>query len=303
LNLTTPPAPPPHLIFVSPTTPPIPSTSQNALQIQPNILPPDSQYCSTLHKKAYEFLKPISPAQFTDTFLESGFFKADKMEASEPQYYDIIEYIFNSQAHQSFGVELLSVLKITQPTTPSSGNSTTSTSTQNNTPANRFTMMLWHGTKPRSVASILKEGFRCPRTGSQMFGKGVYFADRVSKSAQYCNQNVYCGIPKPGEIGYLFLCEVTLGQCYNAKNVKHSYQSAPQVTKRDGSVITFDSLKCTGYHVPDRQQQREIDGIVWPLGPTINNTRFPSYTVSYNEFIVYNPDMVKIKYLVKVQFK
>ncbi len=164
-------------------------------------------------------------------------------------------------------------------------------------------MMLWHGTKPTRVAPILRDGFRCPQTGNQMFGKGVYFTDRISKSAQYCNQNVYCAIPNPGEIGYLFLCEVTIGECYNAKNAKKTYQSAPTVTRNDGSVITFDSVKCTGENVPDRQQQREIDGIIWPLGPTIKNTRFPTYTLSYNEFIVYNPEMVKIKYLVKVLFK
>ena len=38
-----------------------------------------------------------------------------------------------------------------------------------------------------------------------MFGKGVYFADMVSKSANYCWAN------KTNPIGVLLLCEVALG--------------------------------------------------------------------------------------------
>lgn len=38
-----------------------------------------------------------------------------------------------------------------------------------------------------------------------MFGKGVYFADMVSKSANYCRVN------KSSPVGLLMLCEVALG--------------------------------------------------------------------------------------------
>lgn len=43
-----------------------------------------------------------------------------------------------------------------------------------------------------------------PVTG-YMFGKGIYFADMVSKSANYCCTN------KNNNVGLMLLCEVALG--------------------------------------------------------------------------------------------
>ena len=40
-----------------------------------------------------------------------------------------------------------------------------------------------------------------------MFGKGVYFADMSSKSANYCFAN------RDNNTGILLLCEVALGDC------------------------------------------------------------------------------------------
>ncbi len=53
--------------------------------------------------------------------------------------------------------------------------------------------LLWHGSRLTNFAGILSQGLRiappeAPVTG-YMFGKGVYFADMVSKSANYCNLN------------------------------------------------------------------------------------------------------------------
>lgn len=51
-------------------------------------------------------------------------------------------------------------------------------------------MLLWHGSRLTNWVGILSRGMRiappeAPSTG-YMFGKGVYFADMVSKSANYC---------------------------------------------------------------------------------------------------------------------
>ena len=50
--------------------------------------------------------------------------------------------------------------------------------------------LLWHGSRLTNWVGILSQGLRiappeAPVTG-YMFGKGVYFADMVSKSANYC---------------------------------------------------------------------------------------------------------------------
>ena len=50
--------------------------------------------------------------------------------------------------------------------------------------------LLWHGSRLTNYVGIMSQGLRiappeAPVTG-YMFGKGVYFADMVTKSANYC---------------------------------------------------------------------------------------------------------------------
>ena len=49
-----------------------------------------------------------------------------------------------------------------------------------------------------------------------MFGKGVYFADCVSKSANYCCTN------RENPTGLLVLCEVALGESNELLRANHS---------------------------------------------------------------------------------
>ena len=56
-------------------------------------------------------------------------------------------------------------------------------------------MLLWHGSRTSNFAGILSQGLRiappeAPVTG-YMFGKGIYFADMVSKSANYCQASFF----------------------------------------------------------------------------------------------------------------
>ena len=70
-------------------------------------------------------------------------------------------------------------------------------------------MLLWHGSRKTNFVGILSQGLRiappeAPSTG-YMFGKGVYFADMVSKSANYCFTS------RSESTGLMLLCEVALG--------------------------------------------------------------------------------------------
>ena len=70
-------------------------------------------------------------------------------------------------------------------------------------------MLLWHGSRLTNWVGILSQGLRiappeAPVSG-YMFGKGVYFADMVSKSANYCFTN------RDNNTGILLLCDVALG--------------------------------------------------------------------------------------------
>ena len=75
-------------------------------------------------------------------------------------------------------------------------------------------ILLWHGSRLTNYVGIISQGLRiappeAPVTG-YMFGKGVYFADMITKSAQYC----WCN--PSNDVGLMLLCRVACGN-YNKK--------------------------------------------------------------------------------------
>ena len=84
--------------------------------------------------------------------------------------------------------------------------------------------LLWHGSRLTNWVGIFSQGLRiappeAPCTG-YMFGKGVYFADMCSKSANYCFTS------KTNNIGIMLLCEVALGTenaLLDADNTLHDH--------------------------------------------------------------------------------
>lgn len=103
--------------------------------------------------------------------------------------------------------------------------------------------LLWHGSRTTNFAAILSQvsfnslkpnlnyiliyyqcyvkGLRiapkeAPVTG-YMFGKGIYFADMVSKSANYCMAS------HSNNTGLLLLCEVALGNMYVQRFIIRTY--------------------------------------------------------------------------------
>ncbi len=98
-------------------------------------------------------------------------------------------------------------------------------------------MLLWHGSRLTNYVGILSQGLRiappeAPVTG-YMFGKGIYFADMVSKSANYC------GTSKENSIGCILLCEVALGSMqekYEADYYANELPEGKHSTKGCGRV-------------------------------------------------------------------
>eukprot|EP00828_Plagiopyla_frontata_P046435 TRINITY_DN8248_c0_g1_i4.p1 TRINITY_DN8248_c0_g1~~TRINITY_DN8248_c0_g1_i4.p1 ORF type:complete len:256 (-),score=42.65 TRINITY_DN8248_c0_g1_i4:125-892(-) len=149
-------------------------------------------------------------------------------------------------------------------------------------------LLLWHGTKITNYAGILKNGFKIPPQEAPPktfdFGKGIYFSDMVTKSANQCctdkNQN----------IGLLMLCEVACGpfneKCYTDYN---STQLPP------GKLTT----KACGKYQPEASQT-ELNGFKVPLGKPETVSVLGS--LQYNEYVVYDVNQIKMKYLVKCKF-
>ncbi|XP_007647986.1 poly [ADP-ribose] polymerase 2 isoform X1 [Cricetulus griseus] len=154
-------------------------------------------------------------------------------------------------------------------------------------------MLLWHGSRLSNWVGILSHGLRvappeAPVTG-YMFGKGIYFADMSSKSANYCFASPL------KSTGLLLLSEVALGQC------NELLEANP---KAEGLLQGKHSTKGLGKIAPNPDHFITLNGSTVPLGPASDTGILnpEGYTLNYNEFIVYSPNQVHMRYLLKIQF-
>ena len=124
------------------------------------------------------------------------------LDKNSDTYKLLVEYVRNTHGptHTSYVLEVLDILEVDK-----------------EVERKRYTkdipnkQLLWHGSRLTNYVGILSHGLRiappeAPVTG-YMFGKGVYFADMVTKSANYCFTN------RDNNVGLMLLCEVALGDC------------------------------------------------------------------------------------------
>ena len=169
-------------------------------------------------------------------------------------------------------------------------------------------MLLWHGSRLTNWVGILSQGLRiappeAPATG-YMFGKGLYFADMVSKSANYCFAS------RDSPTGVLLLCDVALGEQHEL--IANQYEAAEK-SKARGKHSTWG----VGKTCPDPAGQLCIPpGVSVPSGKGVpsqyladNLDRIKSEggggrsELLYNEFIVYDTKQVRTQYVVVVDFE
>ena len=137
-----------------------------------------------------------------DAHFEKLKTKMEVLSKDTDEFKMLVEYVRNTHAatHNEYQLEVLEIFKIAR-----HGES------KRFKPFSKLNnrMLLWHGSRFTNFVGILSQGLRiappeAPVTG-YMFGKGVYFADMVSKSANYCRTS-------PREpTGLMLLCEVALG--------------------------------------------------------------------------------------------
>lgn len=151
--------------------------------------------------------------------------------------------------------------------------------------------LLWHGSRLTNWIGILSQGLRiappeAPVTG-YMFGKGVYFADMSSKSANYC-------FTSPGKNeGLLMLCEVALGDLHLLTAADSSLPAGKPSDKL--------SVKGQGRTFPSPSDDQFLDGVRVPCGKPKEG--FSGHTsLLYNEFIVYDTRQIQARYLLRVKF-
>ncbi|KAJ9171804.1 hypothetical protein P3X46_015118 [Hevea brasiliensis] len=207
------------------------------------------------------------------------------LEVDSEEFSMIAKYMQNTHAktHTQYSVDIVQIFKVSR---EGEAQQFRKFSTMKNR------MLLWHGSRLSNWTGILSQGLRiappeAPSTG-YMFGKGVYFADMFSKSANYCYAT------HASSAGVLLLCEVALGDMAELLHADYDADKLPH-----GKLST----KGVGATAPDLSGAKKLeDGVIVPLGKP-KKQGGPKGTLLYNEYIVYNVDQIRMRYAVQVNFK
>lgn len=204
------------------------------------------------------------------------------MDKSDPMYQVLEKYLKNTHAHthQNFSLDIEDIFEIDRHGERERYESYAKLHNRK---------LLWHGSRLTNFVGILSNGLKiappeAPVSG-YMFGKGVYFADMSSKSANYC----FTSINNP--TGFLMLCEVALGDIMEL-------QQAKMISKLPKGV---HSVKGCGKTYPNPDDTVVMDDVEIPTGLPICDLAIES-SLLYNEYIVYDVAQIRAKYLFKIKF-
>jgi poly [ADP-ribose] polymerase len=124
-------------------------------------------------------------------------------------------------------------------------------------------------------------------------GKGIYFADVISKSFNYCCAR------DTNDIGFILLCEVAIGDNFDdcETMVPHNNMKLlPNYTCRRGLGKT--TVNNEEYSTPDGF----LKNVKIPVGPMIHREGLSDRSsFLYNEYVIFDARLYRFKYLVKIK--
>lgn len=189
-----------------------------------------------------------------------------------------------------YGIEIMEMFRVSKEMPPT----TNSRAWFEDLPNHR---LLVHGSRMANFMGILSTGLRLPHpiqvANGSVLGRGIYFADVVTKSFNYCN--VDC----TNNIGFIALCEVALGDNPDLREYPHSDPLRTGQTSRIAlGKTTMDDEGWTDLTTDDGF----ITDVKVPQGPLVARKGL-SYNASflYNEFVVFDTRQYRFKYIVKIK--
>jgi len=162
--------------------------------------------------------------------------------------------------------------------------------------------LLFHGTTPESVQSIIDSGFALP-TQAGMFGKGVYFAKDPLKSSNFAKLSPP---PKPSRgslfstIGEALWSMVTLGE---SSQKEPAVLPSPQILLCDvflGKVMTVRSAR-PGFKSKDLKRNCFLKCIGAGDYDSIRAPGGPYGAVNVTEFVVYRPCQAIPRFIIEFE--
>jgi poly [ADP-ribose] polymerase len=145
--------------------------------------------------------------------------------------------------------------------------------------------LLWHGSGVSNFSGILPIGLKMPNHDCGCFGGGIYFADMFSKSRGYCWGAVDNSL-------LILLAEVA---CGNPKEMSTVPCKTPKRNKNQDCVLGL------GSSFPDKKNTLKVKGEKYtiPMGPPSKKGDGKSRNIGYDEWIVYNANQVRMRYLIQ----
>jgi hypothetical protein len=136
--------------------------------------------------------------------------------------------------------------------------------------------LLWYGCEIPHFYSILKNGFRLPfkeaPKNAYIYGKGIQFSDNPYKQLQKC-------LPK-NNIAYLFICST---DNLNLKFIHSHHKDYPEKLDKKFDTVSIRNKIKMSFEDSDEESNDK-----------------PPY-VNYYDIIIYDPSLVKVSYIAKVQ--
>ncbi|XP_077974965.1 poly [ADP-ribose] polymerase 2-like [Styela clava] len=225
--------------------------------------------------------KAVDDVNIKDRYYQALGCKLEPFDKSDPQYKLLEKYITNSRGsrHNYLKIDVDDIYKV-----------------EREGEEKRFKknignrMLLWHGSRLTNWCGILKQGLRiappeAPISGHS-FGKGVYFADIVTKSAHFCCTNAR----QPN--AFLLLCEVALGDVHD------------EIEWRNRLILPKGKLstKAVGEEGPDPKGFHTMEcGTVIPMGKAKKFKRDKHRFLEHSEYVVFDVAQIKARYLVKAK--
>lgn len=159
---------------------------------------------------------------------------------------------------------------------------------------------LFHGTRAANLFGILSTYIKLPRNlGSNvqitghMFGPGCYFG-QYSKSLQYATAR-FGGTQNKSKKYYLFICDVALGKMKMEPHAKNYAQSPAGYNSVMG--VGDDAFR-EGCNIKGIGGNKDL---VIPKSVFIKTLGNSRSSLLHNEFIVYNQNRFRIRYIIEVE--
>jgi poly [ADP-ribose] polymerase len=252
----------------------------------------DMEVANTI-MRANDKAKDASSVNLLDSrFKDLGLEELEALDHKSDEYKQLQEYLINSSA-ESHGLKyrLQDIFRIERPGERQRFEKSVKTIKDSNR------LLLWHGSRTTNFGGILSQGLRiappeAPVNG-YAFGKGIYLADLSSKSANYCVASA------SGGVGLLLLVEAELSN--PMYEISSGDPNAAELAQKKNCIAT-KGMGRTGYTKwKDAGVVHEaLKGVKMPDGkPEDNDTKNGGFLM-YNEYVSYNVEHLKLRYLFKV---